>query len=153
LKDQTHEIKTLAAQQAEAEQTIQDLGIVGNHYGSFQPGIKKMALRTLRRTFNKTMEGYMERWKGFVAKCQEKDFERLMKGANKKIVELENTILAKRDQNRMLEQENKNIRDVCFEGTKTAKVIILLRKQCLNFCLGIEGFIRGKRSTYTKSYR
>jgi len=123
LKEQTHELKTLAARQAAGEQAIQDLGIVGEHYSSFQPSIKKMAIRTFIRAYNKTVEGYMDRWKSFVNHCQEKDFERLMKGANKKINDLENMILAKRDANKMLEQENKNIRDVCFEGTKTAKVI------------------------------
>lgn len=114
----------MAAKQAAGDQAVRDLSIISDHYSAFQPGIKKVAVNALNRAFKKTMKGWMERWKDHVEECRNGDFDKLMNGANQKVFDLENLVLSKRDSNRMLEEENRNIRDVCFEGTKTAKVFM-----------------------------
>ena len=122
LRQSDKQVRRLLEEKNSGNEAAETLSESYRYYKAFQPGIGKVAIKTFIRSFSRTMRGYMQKWKRHVETCQEEEYQRLMAGANKKIQDLENTFLAKREGLRVLEEDNKNIREVCFEGTRISKV-------------------------------
>ena len=74
------------------------------------------------RTLKVGLRIAVQRWKKFVADEQEREYDQLCAEAADKIEQLQKEIQAEERENLDIEEQNEELRMICLEGTKTAKV-------------------------------
>lgn len=83
---------------------------------------RRLGIRRMDRTLKVGLRIAVQRWKKFVADEQEREYDQLCAEAADKIEQLQKEIQAEERENLDIEEQNEELRMICLEGTKTAKV-------------------------------